>query len=105
MYSNICALRYLAVSAGTGSSKKKEHGIILQGITVAGKTYVIITLPLYHRERILETSTLSCNEEEEGITKPPTEWAPIILGAAGRAATPFQTTRPPDGQRRDGLTN
>ncbi len=26
---------------------------------------------LYHRERILETSTLSCNEEEEDITKPP----------------------------------
>ncbi len=26
---------------------------------------------LYHRERILETSTLSCNEEEEEITKPP----------------------------------
>jgi hypothetical protein len=25
--------------------------------------------------------------------------------AAGRAAAPFQTTRPPDGQRRDGLTN
>jgi hypothetical protein len=29
------------------------------------------TLYLYHRERILETSTLSCNEEEEEITKPP----------------------------------
>ena len=27
--------------------------------------------PMYHRERILETSTLSCNEEEEEITKPP----------------------------------
>ena len=26
---------------------------------------------VYHRERILETSTLSCNEEEE-ITNPPT---------------------------------
>ncbi len=26
---------------------------------------------LYHRERILETSTLSCNEEKEEITKPP----------------------------------
>jgi hypothetical protein len=26
---------------------------------------------MYHRERILETSTLSCNEEEEEITKPP----------------------------------
>jgi hypothetical protein len=26
---------------------------------------------VYHRERILETSTLSCNEEEEDITKPP----------------------------------
>jgi hypothetical protein len=26
---------------------------------------------LYHRERILETSTLSCNKEEEEITKPP----------------------------------
>ncbi len=26
---------------------------------------------VYHRERILETSTLSCNEEEEEITKPP----------------------------------
>jgi hypothetical protein len=29
---------------------------------------------VYHRERILETSTLSCNEEEEEITKPPTKW-------------------------------
>jgi hypothetical protein len=29
------------------------------------------TVSLYHRERILETSTLSCNEEEEEITKPP----------------------------------
>ncbi len=29
------------------------------------------TYSLYHRERILETSTLSCNEEEEEITKPP----------------------------------
>jgi len=28
--------------------------------------------PLYHRERILKTSTLSCNEEKEEITKPPT---------------------------------
>ncbi len=28
-------------------------------------------VPVYHRERILETSTLSCNEEEEEITKPP----------------------------------
>jgi hypothetical protein len=27
---------------------------------------------LYHREQILKTSTLSCNEEEEEITKPPT---------------------------------
>jgi hypothetical protein len=27
---------------------------------------------MYHRERILKTSTLSCNEEEEEITKPPT---------------------------------
>ena len=39
---------------------------------------------MYHRERILETSTLSCNEEEEDITKPPKEMrarAPIILGA------------------------
>ncbi len=30
-----------------------------------------LLLYLYHRERILETSTLSCNEEEEEITKPP----------------------------------
>ena len=39
---------------------------------------------VYHRERILETSTLSCNEEEEDITKPPKKMrarAPIILGA------------------------
>ncbi len=32
---------------------------------------VLSGLKLYHRERILETSTLSCNEEEEEITKPP----------------------------------
>jgi hypothetical protein len=30
-----------------------------------------VTKLVYHRERILETSTLSCNEEEEEITKPP----------------------------------
>ncbi len=30
-------------------------------------------LYLYHRERILKTSTLSCNEEKEEITKPPTK--------------------------------
>jgi hypothetical protein len=30
-----------------------------------------LTNIVYHRERILETSTLSCNEEEEEITKPP----------------------------------
>jgi hypothetical protein len=28
--------------------------------------------PVYHRERILKSSTLSCNEEKEEITKPPT---------------------------------
>ncbi len=31
-----------------------------------------ISVYVYHRERILETSTLSCNEEKEEITKPPT---------------------------------
>jgi hypothetical protein len=31
----------------------------------------LICATVYHRERILETSTLSCNEEEEEITKPP----------------------------------
>ncbi len=31
--------------------------------------YVLV----YHRERILKTSTLSCNEEKEEITKPPTK--------------------------------
>jgi hypothetical protein len=34
------------------------------------KIYIFV----YHRERILETSTLSCNEEEEEITKPPKRW-------------------------------
>jgi hypothetical protein len=32
---------------------------------------VNVSFQLYHRERILETSTLSCNEEEEDTTKPP----------------------------------
>jgi hypothetical protein len=30
------------------------------------------TCTVYHRERILKSSTLSCNEEKEEITKPPT---------------------------------
>jgi hypothetical protein len=33
--------------------------------------HIFVAALLYHRERILETSTLSCNEEEEEITKPP----------------------------------
>ncbi len=33
----------------------------------------LVTIVVYHRERILETSTLSCNEEKEEITKPPTK--------------------------------
>ncbi len=32
-----------------------------------------LLLIMYHRERILKTSTLSCNEEKEEITKPPTK--------------------------------
>ncbi len=41
--------------------------------TLGGVTgdYHVFTMYLYHRELILETSTLSCNEEEEDITKPP----------------------------------
>ncbi len=31
-----------------------------------------INTVVYHRERILKSSTLSCNEEKEEITKPPT---------------------------------
>jgi hypothetical protein len=34
---------------------------------------VLLTPLLYHRERILKTSTLSCNEEKEEITKPLSE--------------------------------
>jgi hypothetical protein len=40
-------------------------------LRLAGTGFCLKVL-LYHRQRILETSTLSCNEEEEGITKPPT---------------------------------
>ncbi len=44
---------------------------------------------LYHRERILETSTLSCNEEEEEITKPPKRWgrAPDYFGCSQNGGT------------------
>ncbi len=51
--------------------------ILLKGYTVNKKNNHATVVKkcfthLYHRERILETSTLSCNEEEEEITKPPT---------------------------------
>jgi hypothetical protein len=49
------------------------HGSIvsLHGPIFSLHSSWLFTLVLYHRERILETSTLSCNEEEEEITKPP----------------------------------
>ena len=43
-----------------------QGGSISSALTLSGSWF-----QLYHRERILETSTLSCNEEEEEITKPP----------------------------------
>jgi hypothetical protein len=46
-------------------NKMKTYKETLFGILPTSKN------TLYHRERILETSTLSCNEEEEEITKPP----------------------------------
>ncbi len=56
-----------------------QKGIGLKGIAFKGfacknvlPTNVSVKKGMYHRERILETSTLSCNEEEEEITKPPT---------------------------------
>jgi hypothetical protein len=44
---------------------------LVNGISFLQSIIGIDTVMLYHRERILETSTLSCNEEEEEITKPP----------------------------------
>jgi hypothetical protein len=41
-------------------------------LQIANLNNVCFKQIVYHRERILETSTLSCNEEEEEITKPPT---------------------------------
>ena len=40
---------------------------------VRKKDFIFILSGVYHRERILKTSTLSCNEEKEEITKPPTK--------------------------------
>ena len=56
-------------------------------------------LHMYHRERILETSTLSCNEEEEEITKPPKRWgrAPRLFWELSEwgHAHPFYRGAPP----------
>jgi hypothetical protein len=53
--------RYTKLTGDNGvCSTKTETNFLFLGI-----------VQLYHRERILETSTLSCNEEEEEITKPP----------------------------------
>jgi hypothetical protein len=47
---------------------RHHHFLLLDPLHV----YIDCTVCMvYHRERILETSTLSCNEEEEEITKPP----------------------------------
>jgi hypothetical protein len=51
---------------GKEKHHKKDHQIREQELG-----FESIFNGLYHRERILETSTLSCNEEEEEITKPP----------------------------------
>ena len=53
---------------------------------------------VYHRERILETSTLSCNEEKEEITKPPPEMRarPEYFGCSQNGgAHPFYGGAPP----------
>jgi hypothetical protein len=51
------------VKADTANETSKEQ--------IKSKIKYIKSAKVYHRERILETSTLSCNEEEEEITKPP----------------------------------
>ncbi len=54
---------------------KDFFGSVLKSPTHMGSLSInnsVTNISLYHRERILRTSTLSCNEEEEEITKPPT---------------------------------
>ncbi len=45
---------------------------ILIAAEECGEVHMKNTCTLYHRERIQKSSTLSCNEEKEEITKPPT---------------------------------
>jgi hypothetical protein len=59
---NYCGIRQEQNERGEEKKDKK---------TQKRETETKKTKKLYHRERILETSTLSCNEEEEEITKPP----------------------------------
>jgi hypothetical protein len=49
-----------------------EFSVRLAGKVCQEFATISLYIPLYHRERILKTSTLSCSEEEEEITKPPT---------------------------------
>ncbi len=63
-------LRYEGTAWVSGMSVNHEFEVKYEGfgmIQYMRKRHEIV----YHRERILETSTLSCNEEEEEITKPP----------------------------------
>ncbi len=55
----------------TALVSKKVHVKISVRVTFVFTCTVVKRYRVYHRERILETSTLSCNEEEEEITKPP----------------------------------
>jgi hypothetical protein len=72
-------VRRLEDASSQEGSKYQLDGLHLQSINFfkfqhqqrrhVGFGVFIVTL--YHRERILKTSTLSCNEEKEEITKPP----------------------------------
>jgi hypothetical protein len=70
---------YHGVNAKHRHSKQEIEQIVVKPAcetyepgSFRGCTVHVHCTVVYHRERILETSTLSCNEEEEEITKPPT---------------------------------
>jgi hypothetical protein len=101
----LCIIMYVLYTPSQNMTRVSIHAALLYTAYILVHVHTLYQINLtqsysaqsclYHRERILKTSTLSCNEEKEEITKPPPRWGRARVRGGPHTPPPLLTSNPP----------